>query len=137
MLIIDVGDEILWWPILLFLSPIYSILLGQSQLSKYLSPTSVANIDLISITCLDRVTMARCFQTPDMRCSPSRNIESWMTDLFSTTEDGQNGNPIDFDNDFIKLESHLALQTKLIFRIDSIFCAHHSCLFTAIYSCLQ
>ena len=44
-----------------------------------------------------------------------------MIDLFSTTEDGQSGNPIDFDNDFIKLESHLALQTKLIFRKDSIF----------------
>ena len=60
-----------------------------------------------------------------------------MIDLFSTTEDGQSGNPIDFDNDFIKLESHLALQTKLIFRIDSIFVlitVAYLQLFTAVYS---
>ena len=55
-----------------------------------------------------------------------------MIDFFSTTEDGQSGNPIDFANDFIKLESHLALKTKFIFRIDSIFWAHHSCLFIVI-----
>ena len=63
-----------------------------------------------------------------------------MIDLFSTTEDGQSGNPIDFDNDFIKLESHLALQTKLIFRIDSIFeltTVAYLQLFTAVYSDFQ
>jgi len=32
----------------------------------------------------------------------------------STTEDGQNGNPIDFANDFIKLDSHLTIWANLV-----------------------
>ena len=65
--------------------------------------------------------------------SPSKNTESRMIDLFSTTEDGQNGNPIDFANDFIKLDSHLAFQAKFYLRIDFIFWSYHSC----FYSCSQ
>ena len=37
---------------------------------------------------------------------------------FSTTEDEQSGNPINFANDFIKLDSHLAIKAKFILRID-------------------
>ena len=38
--------------------------------------------------------------------------------LFSTTEDEQDGNPIHFANDFLKLDSHLTIKAKFILRID-------------------
>ena len=37
---------------------------------------------------------------------------------FSTTDDGQDANPFHFANDFIKLNSHLALKAKFILRIN-------------------
>ena len=43
------------------------------------------------------------------------DFRSFMSD-FSTTDDGQNANPIDFPNDFIKLNFHLAVKAKIIHK---------------------
>ena len=51
-----------------------------------------------------------------MYWSPGTNI--LFQNEFSTTEDEQSGNPINFANDFIKLDSHLAIKAKFILRID-------------------